>query len=87
MSRTPRQIKLSRAVLEVLENIPEGYLLPDELLRSDISRLAVPPPSTAELDDAIRFADTKRRITGVASDDGMKWQIAPAGRAYLAENT
>ena len=82
--RTSRQINLDRTLLLALDSIPEEFLLPDTALRTDLGHVVVPTPTTAEIDDAIRRADTSRRITGISTEDGIKWKIADAGRAWLA---
>ncbi len=83
---TRRAISLRTAILTVLANLPSGYLLPDDLLRTDASRLVAPRPTTAELDQQIREADISRQITGVPSDEGTKWGLSDVGRAWLAEH-
>jgi hypothetical protein len=86
MMRTPRQIEIDRCLLLALASIPEEYVHRDATLRADICRCVDPVPTTAEIDAAIRHADTRRRITGILTEDGFKWKIADAGRAWLAEN-
>lgn len=83
---THRQITLERAVLSALEAVPEGYLLGDDTLRGDAARMARPTPTTAELDEAIRSLDRKRRIAGLAGELGHTWQITDTGRLWLAQN-
>lgn len=84
--RTQRQFKIHRALLDALAAISGGYLLPEDILRADASRLVVPAPSTAEIDEELRRADRERRVTGIESETGMKWKITDVGRAWLAEN-
>ena len=86
MMRTPRQIEIDRGLLLALVSIPAEYLHCDRTLRADMRRCAAPAPTTAEIDEAIRHADTGRRITGIPTAEGIKWKIAGAGRAWLAEN-
>lgn len=82
----PRQVKIRRAVLLALEAIPPGLLLPDDMLRAEASRLVVPRPMTAELDRELLAAERARQMTGVYGEEGTKWQLADAGRAWLAEH-
>ncbi len=84
--RTTRQLKIDRAVLHALALIPEGYLAPQSLLHGDAARLVLPRPSTAELDEAVAHADASHRIVGVHGEEGVKWKISDAGRAWLAEH-
>jgi hypothetical protein len=83
---TKRQAKVTRAILDTLATVPEGYLLPDESLRADAARMMTPPPTTAELDEAIRSADRARLITGITTDTGTRWKASAVGHAWLAEN-
>lgn len=84
--RTIRQTSLRRALLHVLSLVPAGYLLTDDLLRADASRIVCPRPTTSELDSEIRDADTARLMTGVQSETGPAWKLSDSGRAWLAEN-
>lgn len=84
--RTPRQTKILRAILLALRSIPQGYLLPDSVLRADASRVCIPRPTTAELDDGIATADADRLITGVQGQEETKWKISESGLAWLSEN-
>jgi len=86
--RTARQTDIRRALLKVLCMVPEGYMLPERLLRAEAARLLVPPaPTTAELDAEIRDADTVRLVIGLPSEDCLEYKISTAGRAWLAEHS
>lgn len=84
--RTPRQTKILRALLWALKSIPQGYLLPDSVLRADASRVCLPRPTQAELDEGISTADCDRLITGVQGQEETKWKISEQGLAWLSEN-
>lgn len=84
--RTSRQIKILRALLLALKVIPKAFLLPDSILRTDASRVCLPRPTTAELDEGIASADHDRLIVGVQGEEEAKWKITDAGLAWLAEN-
>lgn len=88
MSLTRRQLSLRRAVLLVARDFTDArHIAPEDLLRGEAARLTVPPtPTTAELDEAIRGADAARLILGVSTDEGVKWKLTDAGRAWLAEH-
>lgn len=83
--RDARQHRIDRAILRTLSNCG-NYLLPDSILRDEISLLVVPSPTTGELDNSIGYLDTGRLITGVLAETGKKWKLSDGGRAWLAEN-
>lgn len=83
--RTPRQHGIDRAIVRVLASIGD-LLLGDTLLRNEVSLHLVPPPTMAELDEAIRHADTQRRIAGIPTETGTKWQITDTGRLWHTQN-
>lgn len=84
---TPRQLKIYRAVLELLATVPEGHLLPESTLRADVGRMVLPAPFTAEIDEALRRADIGRALVGVRDDEGAKYEITSVGRAWLAQHS
>ena len=83
--RTLRQNRIDRALARVLGSIGD-YLLPDATLRTEVALHVVPPPTTAEMDEAIRHADTQRRIIGIQGETGPKWKLSEVGQAWHAEN-
>jgi hypothetical protein len=82
----PRKMKIRRAILLALADIPDGLLLPDDLLRTEAGRLVAPRPTAAEFDEQITSADAGRLIIGVVGEEGTKWKLADPGRAWLAEH-
>lgn len=83
--RSPRQHRIDRAIVRVLASLGD-LVLPDNLLREEVGLHLVPAPTTAELDDAIHYADTQRRIAGIATETGIKWQITDAGKIWNTQN-
>lgn len=81
-----RSLSIRRALLKVLRNLPDGILLPEELLRIEAARLVVPRPTTSELVEQVLEADVAHQIIGIPTDEGTKWKLAQAGRAWLAEH-
>ena len=79
-------LKLRRGLLQALAAIPPGYLLPEDTLRADAARVVIPRPTTAALDQELAALDSQRLIIGVDTEEGRKWRIADAGRAWLAEH-
>lgn len=84
--RTLRQQKIDRAIVRVVNSLPVGILLPDHLLRAEVGMHVVPEPTAAELDDALRHADTQRRIEGIDTETGRQWQITDTGRLWHTRN-
>jgi hypothetical protein len=58
----------------------------DEMLKIEAARLVIPRPTDAELREQTGAADAALQITGIVGDDGLKWKLADAGRAWLAEH-
>jgi len=83
--RTTHQHRIDRALIKTLLDIGD-YMLPDTALRNEIEHCVHPRPTDSEITDAIRHADTNKRITGVRAETGIKWKISDAGRAWAAEN-
>jgi hypothetical protein len=83
---TPRDIKVHRAILNALKAMPADILLPDDLLRADVARLVFPRPTLVEVDQQLLDCERDRHITGIYTDEGTKWKLADAGRAWLAEH-
>lgn len=82
----PRQLKIRRGLLQALAAIPPGYLLPEAVLMADTRRVVLPYPMVSEFEEALNACDIARLIVGIDSDEGRKWQISDAGRAWLAEH-
>lgn len=86
MTRTRRQQQIDRAILQSLADVPEGYLMTTTLLEADAAPLVPgPAPFSSEWAEALRHADTARRVVCIQTEDGPKWKITDAGRAWLAE--
>lgn len=79
-------LRLRRGLLHALAAIPPSYLLPEDTLRADAARACVPRPTTAALDQELAALDSQRLIIGVDTEEGRKWCLADAGRAWLAEH-
>ncbi len=84
--RTARQLSTDRAVLLALSAVPADMLLSDETLRADAARIVHPRATAIELDESLSWLDVKRRIAGLAGENGTQWQITDAGRLWLAQN-
>ncbi len=84
--RTPRQHEIDRAVVRVVNSMPFGVLLPETALRREVGMHVFPEPTTAELDEAIRHTDTQRRMIGILTETGTKWQITDTGRLWHTQN-
>ncbi|MBC8009962.1 MAG: hypothetical protein H7067_07685 [Burkholderiales bacterium] len=83
--RTPRQNRIDRALARVLTDAAP-YLIPDTALREDMASRVVPRPTATEIEEAVRHADTERRLTSVPGETGPKWKLNDAGQAWASEN-
>ena len=83
---TVRVLNIRRALLQALKNMPQGILMPTHMLFADARRLVLPAPTAAELEEELQAADDVRLITGITTDEGTKWKLSDAGRAWLAEH-
>ena len=84
--RTKQQIRSDRAILKNLRCVPAGYLLPEDVLRSDAPRFADPALAQTEIDDSLLYLAAQKRIASIATETGIKYQLTDAGRLWLAEN-
>lgn len=84
--RSLRQQDIQRAVLTALDRIPAPYLMPEDLLLGDTARQLLPRPTVGEISHEIQFADETRRLSGLMTEEGMKYQITDAGRLWLRDN-
>jgi hypothetical protein len=84
-ARTEYQQRIDRALTRVLLNLGD-YLLPEKSLAAEIELGTHPRPAAAEIAEAIRHADSHRRIISVRADTGLKWKLTELGRAWAAEN-
>ena len=83
---TIRQIKIHRALLQALSDVPEGYLLPEDILLSDTNRRLIPSATHMEFQAEISRADAAHRIAGILCDEGKKWKITETGSLWLSEH-
>lgn len=83
--RTPRQLKLDRAIARVLTDAAP-YLMRQDLLAEEITGRVIPRPTATEVEEAIRHADQEKRLTSVPSDAGPKFRLSEIGQAWAAEN-
>ncbi len=81
-----RQYKVNVAVAEALK-AAGTYLLPDSILKADVSRLVVPRPGNTEIEAAIQYHDRAGRLTTVQGETEPKRKLNDQGAAWLAENS
>jgi len=81
---TPGEIKIAKAILQVLHDLDGGQMreLP---LHAEVNLLA--PCTVAEFNSALGICDTKGWLTGVKEKltNKRKWNINDAGEAQLLE--
>lgn len=77
-----RSLKLD--VLRILKDCGE-YLLPEEALFNQMRARVRPPPTTAELKEALGDLDKKLYVLGIREDDEIKWKVTERGLVELLE--
>lgn len=84
--RSRAQHKLDRFLAAALAALPEGYPLPDETLREEMSQRAHPKPLVSEISNSILFMESAGRIHGLRTETGVKWTLTEIGRAWWEQN-
>jgi hypothetical protein len=85
MQRTPRQLRLDRALAAALSD-SAPYLLPAATLREEITLRVTPRATATEAEEAIRHADGAGRLTSIQAESGAKYKLNEVGQAWAAEN-
>lgn len=81
-----RHRRIRAAILEELANTPAKYMQPQKALVASVRLSVVPPPTEAELDEALARLEADAMIHCDISPLGVKrWCITGIGRAALAE--
>ena len=81
-----RQCKIRTALLEELANTPRGYMQPQKALAASVRLSIVPPPTEAEMDEALARLEADAMIHCDVTALGVKrWCITSLGRAALAD--
>ena len=81
-----RNRRIRAAILEELANTPAKYMQPQKALVASVRLSVVPPPTEAELDEALARLEADAMIHCDISPLGVKrWCITGIGRAALAE--
>lgn len=84
--RTERQHQIDCAIVRSLREV-NGRLVVLPALRFSVERkLDHLRPSTAEIDEAVRYQDREGRILGIAAETGTKYKLTEAGEAWALEN-
>ncbi len=79
-----RDRRIRAAILEDLDNTPQGYMQSQRSLTASVGLLLVPPPSDAELDRALARLEADCQAHCEVSPLGEKhWCITGIGRAAL----
>jgi len=77
-----RSLKLS--ILRALSDCGD-YMLPDDVLFSQLRVTVRPPPTTSEIRSALMDLDADQKVIGVREDDLVRWKITAKGSAHLKE--
>lgn len=81
-----RDRRIRAAILEDLDNTPQGYMQSQRSLTASVRLLLVPPPSDAELEHALaRLEADCQAHCEVGPLGGKRWCITGIGRAALYE--
>ena len=81
-----RHRRIRAAILEELANTPRGYMQPQKALAASVRLSIVPPPTEAEMDEALARLEADAMIHCEVTQLGVKrWSITGIGRAALYE--
>lgn len=81
-----RNRRIRAAILEELANTPAKYMQPQKALVASVRLSVVPPPTEAELDEALARLEADAMIHCEVTALGVKrWCITSLGRAALAD--
>lgn len=81
-----RHRRIRAAILEELANTPRGYMQPQKALAASVRLSIVPPPTEAEMDEALARLEADAMIHCDVTALGVKrWCITGIGRAALCE--
>ena len=82
-----RRRRIREAILEELANTPRGYMQPQKALAASVRLSIVPPPTEAEMDEALARLEADAMIHCEVTQLGVKrWCVTSIGRAALCEN-
>lgn len=85
-STKERRNRIRAAILEELANTPRGYMQPEKALAASLRLSIVPPPTEAEMDEALARLEADAMIHCEVTALGVKrWCITAIGRAALAD--
>ena len=81
-----RNRRIRAAILEELANTPRGYMQSQKALAASVRLSIVPPPTEAEMDEALARLEADAMIHCDVTALGVKrWCITGIGRAALYE--
>ena len=81
-----RRRRIRAAILEELANTPRGYMQPEKALAASLRLSIVPPPTEAEMDEALARLEADAMIHCEVTALGVKrWCITGIGSAALYE--
>ena len=87
INNNDRQRKIRTALLEELANTPRGYMQPQKALAASVRLSIVPPPTEAEMDEALARLEADAMIHCEVTQLGVKrWCVTSIGRAALYES-
>jgi len=81
-----RNRRIRAAILEELANTPAKYMQPQKALVASVRLSIVPPPTEAEMDEALARLEADEMIHCEVTQLGVKrWCVTSIGRAALAD--
>lgn len=85
-STKERRNRIRAAILEELANTPARYMQSQKSLVASVRLSVVPPPTEAELDEALARLEADAMIHCEVTQLGVKrWCVTAIGRAALAD--
>lgn len=80
-----RELDLTIAVLEVLTAMG-GTLAQMRHIERAVRLKSEPKATPSEVEERVRWCESRRLITSVRADVGVLYGICPTGKAWLQEN-
>lgn len=81
---TEREDYINRSILRLLAACG-SYPMPEAALRDQLGLRLAPPPRTSELDAALRYLESLRRISAIESETARLWRLTDTGRSWWEE--
>ena len=77
-------MNIERHILKCLVDCG-GFLLPESTLHAELNIQLPQPLTLSDLKAHLAALEARHQVTGITTDDGIRWKIAPEGKARLAQ--